>query len=230
MRHAVEAVEAAGGHAVPGDGPYPCNWSKYGSLQNRDTNIGQVHVADRSGVTDEYTFIQEDDSTLTVGLSFDPSTNYSADGSITLTDSLGSTGRKTWAKGALVYVQTLIYYQRYKNNGAISCPSTPYQVRADHAAGNVGTGSGTPASSPWGNCTNDPNGSFRLEQNSGWSLDRGRSATVNGAAMYGGLDISASTGFTSHILEDYEASATAGKSYVCGSTSLPDVPIIYNTG
>jgi hypothetical protein len=98
MRHAVEAVEAAGGHAVPGDGPYPCNWSKYGSLQNRDTNIGQVHVADRSGVTDEYTFIQEDDSTLTVGLSFDPSTNYSAGGSITLTDSLGSTGKKTWGK------------------------------------------------------------------------------------------------------------------------------------
>jgi hypothetical protein len=224
-------IEAAGGlAAVPDDGPFPCNWSRFRGLTHHETKIGQVHVANVGGVSDDYKYTTRDDATVSVGVSASPSSHYSASGSVTLTDSLSASGHLTFGKGAVHFVETLMYYQRYRNNNGISCPAgIRYKVQADHSAGNVAQGSGSPSKNPFGGCRRDKNGFIPLPPSGGFQVDRAKSATVGGATALYGLNVSASAGFTSDILEDYEASKKAGTSYICGSRSLPDVPIIYNS-
>jgi hypothetical protein len=134
MRHAIEA--AGGIAALPDDGPFPCIWKKYGHLIHHETKIGQVHVADVRGVTDDYMYTTRDDATLTVGESGAAGSGYSATGTITLTDTLSATGHGTYGKGSANYVTTLMYYQRYKNNNGIQCPvDVTYKIQANHSAG-----------------------------------------------------------------------------------------------
>jgi hypothetical protein len=226
-----QAIAVAGGLAgMPLDGPYSCTWRKHLGLSQHETKIGQVHVADARGVTDDFKYSVKDDATVTVGESGSSAKGYTVSGSITLTDSLSASGHGTFEKGANKYVTTLMYYQRYKNNGTIQCPpGVTYKLQADHSAGNVDPAKGSSPRNRSSSCRKDRSGSFELPAHYGWSRDRAKSATVNEAATVFHFSESASAGFTNDILQDYEAAAGAAVSYICGNGSLPGVPIIYNT-
>lgn len=131
------------------------------------------------------------------------------------------------------YVDTLMYYQHYVDNAATSCPDFPrfaYKNPTYQSAGNVASGSGFPGYYPHGSCRNSPYGSFPLSGASGWSQDSAKAFTeqVNGTLW--GFNFSASAGFTTDVLQDYESPVHAVTTYICGNGQLPNMSRIYNTG
>lgn len=211
-----------------------CRWFKYRGQSSSETTIGEVHVAEvRNGPTDDYRFTHTDSTSVSFGYSTDPSKEWSFGGNITLTNSLSASGHQTFSD-VNTYVDTLTYYQRYLDNAAETCPFPgllEYKNRAVGTADNVDYGRGNPGADPYGGCTHAPGqfGHFPLNPGGGWSQDRAKAATetVNGAAW--GFQFSASAGFTNDILQDYEASPTQKRTYICGNRALPDTPKIWDT-
>jgi hypothetical protein len=223
----------------PGAGP-GCFWTPYGRQTHSETTIGEVHVARvKRGPTDEYTYTTTDVTDVSWGISLNPTKDYSEAGTVNLNDSVSASGHHTFSD-AKSYVDTLMYFQRYKDNGQVSavCPdpgNIAYKNPADHAAGNVDPagavdpGTRGPRDSPYGGCTHDPYGSFALPANSGWSKDRADATTetINGTAW--GFNVSAEAGFTNETLQDFEAGQQARTTYICGNGDLPNVSVIWNT-
>jgi hypothetical protein len=170
---------------------------------------------------------------VSFGYSSDPSKEWSFGGNVTLTNSLSVSGHQVF-RSTNSYVDTLTYYQRYLDNGSETCPFPgllEYKNRAVGTADNVDFGKGNPGGDPYGGCTHAPNqfGHIPLNPRGGWSMDRATAATetVNGTAF--GFQFSASAGFTKDILQDYEASRSQKKTYICGNQSLPNTPKIWDT-
>ena len=100
--------------AVPHNGP-TCNWYAYGSMYQQSTRIGEVHVANVRGVSDTFWFKNQNDMTISVGLSnTGPNSGYSYDGTIGLTNSLSANGSDTFGPGAVAYIDDTTNYQRYE--------------------------------------------------------------------------------------------------------------------
>jgi hypothetical protein len=89
------AAEPAG---VSGSIPPPCLWSPLGAQFNKLTKIGEVHVANAPGVTDDYEYTNENDQTISWLIGADSQSGFSEGGTVLLTNSLLANGGQTFGR------------------------------------------------------------------------------------------------------------------------------------
>jgi hypothetical protein len=99
------------------DPPSSCGWSPYGKQFDKLTRIGEVHVANAPGVTDDYEYTNENDQTISFLISSDPAADFVDGGTLVLTNSLSANGGRTFGRGVTTYVYTTEFYQEYKGVG-----------------------------------------------------------------------------------------------------------------
>jgi hypothetical protein len=233
--HAAQTDQVTQALGVPDRDPPPeCAWNTDGGEQDRPTRIGEVHVAHAGGVSDAYEYDWQNDETVSWGVSASPNSNWSEGGTGSVTNSLGASGGQTFGRGADTYVDTEGYYQEYRGVGVTDgCDGYDFAflVKQVGTAGNVDTGKGKPAGSPYKDgCINDPL-HFELQPESVWDYDHGQSETYGGAASFAGFSFSVSEGFSSDVQDDYTTSDNAATTWICGTRGKQptDTPIIYNT-
>jgi hypothetical protein len=223
--------EAAGVLAALASRREPCTWHRYGNEREKVTRIGEVHVADPRGMSDTYEYDTQADSTITIGFSeSSPTGPWSASGSLTITNSMGTSGGWTAGRSTVIYADAHIYYQRYRSNDAQLCFGRVWRTQADHAAGDAFPGTRRPPGIPYqGGCRHDPNGYDTVTEHRGfWNSDTSKAAGYGGIASAWGFSFGGSTGFTKHIKDNY-VNHSGVRTYVCGKARMPYVPIIYNT-
>jgi hypothetical protein len=236
---ATALLPAAAPSAAPDMIPAACVWSAYGSLYQARTRIGEVHVANAPGVTDTFWYRNQNDLTITVGISVTvPDSGYNDGGTITLTNSLQAGGSATFPAGTVTYVDDTVNYQRYEAKG-ITCPNGPsayaYKVQAVSTDSDVYPGLSTPPANPWaGGCRNDPLhvmlGGAGVKAT--WDLDHSSAAYYSSIANLFGFTFGGSDGFTTDVEHQYSSSASSPRTYICGpKNGLPpiDAPVLYNT-
>jgi hypothetical protein len=208
------AMNSAQLQATPASGGPSCAWYAYGNQWQQSTRIGEDHVANVPGVTDTFAFRIENDETVTAGLSYtSPKGNYSADGNVTITNSLSTNGAKIYGRNTDKYVNDDTIFQRYEDEfEGHSCRQ--YMEQAVDSEGDVINGSGTPKPSPQGSCKK-ASLHVTLQGGASWDSDHGRDNTYSGAVTIYGLSASASDGFTRDIEHDYSAQLSAKTTYIC---------------
>jgi hypothetical protein len=222
--HVGEAVEA------PDNGP-SCAWYAYGKMYQESTRVGEVHVANVPGVSDTFWFKNQNDMTVSVGLSnTGPNSGYSYDGTIQLTNSLSANGSDTFGPGSVEYIDDTTNYQRYElESDGHSCRQ--YMVQAVGSDADVYPGTGTPPRNPWGSCRNDPL-HVTLAPGATWSRDQSSAAYYGSIASLFGFTFGGSDGFTTNVEHDYSALHAKQTTYICGDAkgeAPTQAPILYNT-
>lgn len=211
--------------------PPPCVWTPIGALVGDPTRIGEVHVANASGVSDTFENKIQNDETISVAVSDSPTSNYTFGGSITLSNSLSITGGQTFGSGTVQYADTTGYYQRYQADSATACGSA-YKIQMTSTGGDVFHGTNTPGVNPWGGCQGDQ---LRvvLQPGASWARDQSKAMTYSGVATFYNFSFTGTDGFTTDVQHDYVASSGASQTtYICGTKAAPtpsSSPILYNT-
>jgi hypothetical protein len=106
-----------------------------------------------------------------------------------------------------------------------------YQNLTVSAVGDAFRGPGTPPSGPGStlSCTRDPYGFARADPNGGtFNSDRGTAASYDSVATVWNFTFGGHTGFSNDIQEDFTNNNGSNVEYYCGTTYMPNVPIIYN--
>jgi hypothetical protein len=201
----------------------PCVWDLQ-STTEKSTRIGELHVANQAGSEGRFTYKTQADSTLSVGLSTDGK-NYSASGSVTVSNSLGASGGYTEGKGTLTYAHDNMYFGHYIGS-YWSCGASD-KVQATKSTGDSFPGSGTPPGAPWSTCHDDPNGYAKIAANGFWDVDRAKAVHYDAVATAFNFTVSGRTGYTDgiHIKLTNNGSQPT---FACGTAQMPDVPIVYN--
>jgi hypothetical protein len=215
--------------------PAGCTWKAWGSQYQDATRIGEVHVANATGVSDTFEFSNQNDLSITVGLSAsDPDGNFSASGTITLTNSLKAGGGTTFPAGTVQYADDDTVYQEYQGDGD-TCPgwplTTPYKIQAVSSEDDVFHGTNTPGVNPWGGCLKDSLHAV-LPPHSYWDYDQSKSEYYSGIASWYGFTFGGSDGFTTDVQHDYNSTSSSPTTYICGpkdGLTAPESPILYNT-
>ncbi len=191
-------------------------------------------------MSDRFEFMNQNDDTLTAGLSYtDPGTdgggaNWNTAGSITLTDSLSTTGGFTFGQGAVAYVgDTALWQNRLWLQAGSGASCSEWMIQAVGSDGDVyGNTANTPGTNPWGGCGNDSDAAVLAGNgDSGWAKDQSTAEDYSYVATVLDFNAGGSAGFTTNIQHSYKNAGTT-KTYVCGTLAEPvpvDSPILYNT-
>ncbi|HET7012437.1 MAG TPA: hypothetical protein VFI65_00900 [Streptosporangiaceae bacterium] len=210
----------------------PCKFMKVGKANERATRIGEIHVAPIHGMSDKFEYANHADSSITIGLSASPTSDFKAEGSGKVTNSIGTDSGFTSGPGTVIFVDAHFYYQRYIDNEVPACPETgPYKIQAVHAVGDtLQEKSKHPKGNPYHGCAHDPHGFATIHGVTGtYARDIGKAATYSAAATWLGFSFTATTGFTTDIRHKY-INKSHHSQLLCGTKEMPDVPIIYNNG
>jgi hypothetical protein len=210
-----------------------CIWSTVGSQAERSTRIGELHVADLTGMTEGFDYQNNADTSISVGLSWSTDSGYSQDGSITLTNSIGTDSGFTADRATAEYVQSDIFDQKYENNGGADCPGGLYKIQGVDAVGDSypETDGYSPAKNPIsGGCIDAPAqyGNAKVPTGGYYDSDRGTAETMSYAQNWFGFSFTTTSGFSSDLYDNYH-NGTSGMVYVCGYQQVPNVAkILYN--
>jgi hypothetical protein len=211
----------------------PCGWEAYGNEYEGVTRIGEVHVADLTGVTEGFEYQNSADSTVTLGISETAGSGFYGDGTVSITNSIGTDSGFTAGQGTRRYVQSHMYYQEYTSDGNAACPTPAnYRIQAVQDAGDsfLENSASEPSASPYGGCSpgEDPYGNDTLQAETGYfDTDKGTAETISDAQKWLGFTFGSTSGFSSNLYDKY-ANKTSGDQYVCGTYYMPDVPTVYN--
>jgi hypothetical protein len=218
-----------------GVSPPECDWMEYGGQTDKATRIGEVHVANATGVADTFEFRTENDQTISWGVTATgPTSGWSVGGTESLTNSLRAGGGQTFGPGTVAYVTTTGYYQEYRGIGVSGgCDGFDDAFRTDEVGTSdvVDHGSGKPAGNPYqGGCANDPL-KTPLQKDSTWYYNDGQAKTYGDAATAFGFSFSDSDGFTMDVEHSYATSGDSPTVWLCGvpGDQPTDTPILYNT-
>lgn len=218
------------------DPPGECVWTPYGSEVDDLTRIGEVHVANTPGVSDQFVYVNSNDQTISIGYSGSPTADWSIAGTVTLTNSIGTKGSYTFGQGEVIYVDTTGIYQEYEgtsSGGADECDGLPTAWEAEEFGtdGNAQPGTNKPQGNPYsGGCINDPY-NIELIHNEGYDSDHGTATTYDTVSTVFGYSFEGSDGFTTDVEHDYSAGENAATTYICGPKNyqVDNSPILYNT-
>jgi hypothetical protein len=214
--------------------PPTCTWSTVGGETDSLTRIGEIHIANVAGVSDRYSYSVENDETISFGISATSSdSGWTEAGNISMTNSLSATGGKTFGKAARAYVYTTGYYQEYVGRGTYggcSGNDEEWEVEQVGTAADIET-SGTAAPSQRSSLCSSDSLHIALQAGADWASDRGVSKTYLNGVTFDGFDFNVSDGFTSHIIQQFSASASAPTTYICGiaGDQPTNTPILYDT-
>jgi hypothetical protein len=90
--------------ARSGPGPDVCSYVKTTHSNNQKTRIGELHVASQAKVTGEYTYTDTADSTMSVGAESSGGSSFTADGTVSVDNSIGSGDSTKHTDGWVRYV------------------------------------------------------------------------------------------------------------------------------
>lgn len=190
------------------------------------SRIGEMHIANQSGISATYTYKTSADSTFTVGASFYGGA-FSFDGTSSVGNSI-SVFTNPEGAGFLHYIDDHMNYISQPN----SCGET--LVWAYSSNGDVPSGTGVPGSNPWGTCHAAPYYSELNPAGGGhdgtFIKSAGTSSNYSLVATVFGFGFGGSTGYSTTNTIEYYNSSSVG-SWVCGGGSggLSSSPIIYNS-
>lgn len=199
-----------------------CSWVLQSS-QEISTRATQIHVANIAGASEQYTNSNYQDASISSGLSINGGA-FSFNGSVGISNSVGSGGQKNFSTGTLTWAGDHVYYGEYF--GVSNCQGQTL-VTPTSSAGDVYDYGGTPGANPWGGCRNDPNGYATVGPNGSYWRSQGTGASYSAAASAWGFSVSASYGFNTNVT--FRWATTSNASYVCGTgpvgtTGLYDTP------
>jgi len=230
MTKAMRQAGAQAGTAAPD----VCTFTQDGPQVEDNTRIGEVHVGSTSGLSMRWTYNSSADTTLNVGFSTQgPNGAWSIDGSVTVTNSLGTSGGYTASRSTTIYSDGDMWYERLIGGGACS---GEWKTQVVSAVGDSGEGVNSPAPNPAGTCDpavhQDPLGWAQLSPNNGeFDVDRAVAKAYSANATVFGFSFGGSTGFTNTIHHDYHYNNPGGNTiYVCGGASgnMPNSKVIYS--
>ena len=191
--------------------------------------VGELHVANVTGMKGTYDDSTTADNTITVGFSTTgTSGSFSADGNVTLSNSIGSGGGITRDAGYHMYVQGHIYYSYGFYSGTCT---TYYLLQATSSVGDVTDGTTEAPTNPYGSCGADGNGEAAVAHNGYWDSDRSQSKTYGGILSWYGFSFGGSQGYTSTVNEGWTNNSNTVDTYVCGDVSpVANSTIFWNDG
>jgi hypothetical protein len=202
-----------------------CQWNRV-SESEQPSRVGEIHVADTAGMSGTFTWHDQTDSDFSVGLSAAGS-GWTTSGTFTLSESIGTNADFTDAAGDRDYANDTMYYGKFENNGAASCPGLQYKTHVIHSAGDIFRGTNTPGPLPYSSCHADPHGYSVIAYSGNWAKDQSTAVHYGTVASAFGYTFNGHTGYTSGIeihLHDNGSSNT----YACGTADMPNVPIVYS--
>lgn len=205
-----------------------CTWMRV-NRSEQSTRVGEVHVANVSGMSGTFTWYTQDDSSFTVGMSTD-GTNWGVDGTFTLSASIGSNAELTDSAGQLDYVDDDMYYGKFENNGAASCPGVRYKTHVIGSVGDVFRGTNTPGNLPYSSCHNDPYGLAVVAYKGSWAQDQSTAVSYGVVASAFNFSFGGHTGYTSGIRVHLHNNNASANTYACGTNYVPNMPIVYSRG
>ncbi|MFI5035006.1 MAG: hypothetical protein ACHQFZ_02235 [Acidimicrobiales bacterium] len=194
---------------------------------NHQSRIGEMHVANQTGISAVYSYQQSADSTFTVGLSIGGGA-FSIDGTSTVSNAIsGATNPE--GQGFLHYIDDHMNYIKQPN----SCGET--YVYAYSSNGDVPSGTGVPGGNPWGHCQNAAPYWAELNPAGGghdgtYYKQKGTSQNYSIVATVFTFNVGGSTGYSTTDQIEWFNSSSVG-SWVCGGGTggLDASPIIYNS-
>jgi hypothetical protein len=227
--HRLPHLVAGEGHAAAGGG---CVWQGTGTETEQSARIGELHVANLSGASATYNYSQQADSTFGVEYSDSgPTSGYSESGTASVGNSWGTNASLYGGQGYLWYIDSHFYSETYRSNysttGTWACGSE-YMTQVVSAVGDVYQGTNQPPVNPYGSCTSDPYGYATVPPRGQWSSDRGQAQSYSVSLSIFGVGLYGDTGFNSNINITYH-NASSSDQYVCGTTYMPDVPVLYES-
>ena len=179
------------------------------------TRIGELHVTAQAGVSGNFNSGNTADNNITVGFSSSGSDGtYSVDGSVTVSNSIGTGGGFGRTGYFLRYVDGDVYYGRFIE----ACPASDwYFIQATSSVGDAFPGSQSPPLEPYPSCADDPNGHAVVAAGGGhWNDDRSRAYGYTGIANLFGFKFGGSDGYTNVINEGWDDSGPDA-TFVCGN-------------
>jgi len=196
---------------------YPCEYRTINTWENY-TQLGELHVANVTDASAKYEDITTADNSISVGYSGSGDNgSFTGDGTLTLSNSIGTDGYINRGSGYHKNVRGHIYYDEVQFYAG-TCPyGYGYYIFPESSVGDVTDGVDDAPVNPYGSCGADPNGDATVGPNGGWGRDRSSARTYDGATNILGFSISSENGFTTDVNESWTAGATA--TYVCGDQS-----------
>ena len=211
--------------------PRSCHWFAYGPWHETSNRIGQMQDSSGAGSAVSWVYRTTADSTFGVGVSnSSPTGGYSASGSLTVTNSIGTSSGFSEGPGFNGYVDSNFYRQTYQSNMYFGHPlcGDRWMTRFVSAVGDSYPGPYSPPRDPYGTCWSDPYGKAKVPPKTGvFSADRGRATNYGGAANIFGLSVNGQTGYTNNIHIDY-ANHSGLWEYVCGNGYMSNPPILWS--
>jgi hypothetical protein len=211
----------AGLSNLPSVNALVCSWILQSS-QEISTRATQIHVANVAGASEQFTVANNQDATITAGLSVNGGP-FSVNGSVGITNSVGSGGGVTDFAGTITWGGDHVYYGKYF--GVSNCQGQTL-VTPTSSAGDAYNYGGTPGANPWGGCLNDSHGHATINAHGFFWRNQGTGDMYSLAASAFGFSVSASYGFNSNV-RLYWASTTT-TTYVCGTGTVQTTGL-YNT-
>ena len=218
----------------PADGT-TCKFTAFAGPWERVTHIGEVHVADLFGMTEDFKYGTNADSSVSVGFSTGGAGGpWSFDGSVQISNSIGTNSGFTVGNATSNWVDSHMYYSEYEDNAAAGCPGgavTGWKVQDESDAGDSWEDTGTtqPLRNPYGGCAgNDPYGYATIQAKTGFfNSDKSHAEQIFAAATAFGFGFQAQSGFSTDLYDQYN-NTTSGDQQLCGGAQMPNVPILYN--
>lgn len=189
--------------------------------------LGQMQDSSETGSKVKWTYTTHADSVFTVGESSFPASSYSASGTYTVSNAIGTTGGFPEGPGFNRYVDGDMYLVRYFGTPSYAC-GWSYRTYFDHSAGDSFPGTYQPPRNPWHRCGADPNGWSKMNPKGGFfNQDHGKAVTYSGVASFFGFTVGGHTGYSSYIHIDYTNNSPLFE-YVCGTAEMPDSPVLWS--
>ena len=189
------------------------------------STIGELHTANVTGMTAKYKYQNTASSSITAGISSSNS-GFTGGGSVSVTNSIGTTAATTGTSGTHAYVISDFLYGDFLVSGGY-CGNF-YVVMPYDAIGDVNQGSNAP-SNPWGSCASDPNlGTAVVGSGNTYGTHSQTAQNYGYIASAFGFSFGGSTGYTTSIAITW-TNGSSGTTYICGNNGPANsASILYN--
>jgi hypothetical protein len=197
--------------------PDACGYFQVSSAEGV-TRLGELHVASLVGMAGTYGDTVTADNVVSVGSSINgnPGT-FSAGGTITISNSIGSSGGFSRTAVFDQYVDGHLYYGRFQGVGTYCVYN--WALMATSSAGDAFPGTRAAPRNPYGTCHADPNGLARIAPIGYWNQARSQSHTYSGIFSWFGFSFSGSNGFTNNVNEGWLNRNSKTSTFVCGDVN-----------
>lgn len=227
------ALTAFSGDSIPSSTPDAngCGWYTDARDDDWATRIGEMHVIGGTGVkeTATYSYEQQADSVISVGLSETTGNSWVDGGTVSVTNTTDTYAAETEGPNYLRYIDAHLDYAEQTLIG-VCAGEGEMRVLPVAWDGDVIQGSNEPPGNPYGGCLNDPNGYAELDGGGKWYHYTSTGVSYDTIATDFGFTFSGHTGYSATNGFEYDNPKGAVTTYLCSTVSpVGSWHVIYNT-